>query len=102
MLTKKLALILGGSVLLITLLIVIIISLTGNTTYTISFEQNGSNIYENLILSEKEELLLPTPEKEGYTFIEWYYLEGDEKVTVTDDFVLKKDINLTALWKINN
>ena len=44
------------------------------TVYTLSFDSLGGNVISDITIKEGEELKsIPTPIKEGYNFIDWYY-----------------------------
>ncbi len=48
----------------------------------VKFEENGGLPVEDVTVSQGESVILPIPEKEGYTFAGWY---TDEKLTVPFD-----------------
>ncbi len=65
-------------------------------SYTIAFDTSGGFCEtEELSFSRKEKVSLPTPNKEGYEFLGWYY--GDTKITDTSK--LREDITVKAKWK---
>ncbi len=57
-----------------------------------------------------ETAVLPTPSREGYTFLGWYYYEIEDtnpdaaeviEIRFTSDKVIMGDLSLTAKWEIN-
>lgn len=83
-----------GIVFCITMIVAIIL-VSNNKTYTIKFDSNGGTIVESQTIKNGEKIVKPIdPTKEGYQFDGWY-LDGnkyyfDSKVT--------KNINLKAKW----
>ncbi len=74
-------------------------------TYTVTFDSNGGNTLRDISVTYDEEYTFAVPEKTGYTFIEWYYIDN-EKVSLTDAtgasitvWNVDKDINAIALWE---
>lgn len=68
--------------------------------YNISFDSNGGTTFDDITIDYDSIMLLPTPEKVGYTFSGWYY--NDTKVTSDTAYNFTEDIVLTAKWSINN
>ncbi|MBQ6817873.1 MAG: InlB B-repeat-containing protein [Bacilli bacterium] len=68
----------------------------GNESYTITYDLDGgvcdSLVYE---YTEGDEVVLPTPTKEGFTFLGWYL--GDVKV----ELIKQGNFNLVAKWEKN-
>ena len=69
----------------------------GNESYTITYDLDGgvcdSLVYE---YTEGDEVVLPTPTKEGFTFLGWYL--GDVKV----ELIKQGNFNLVAKnWQKN-
>lgn len=65
-------------------------------SYSISFNLNGGKCEtEELTIKRKESVDLPTPTKEGYDFLGWYY--GDTKITDTSS--IRDNVTLIAKWK---
>jgi len=90
---KKIGILLGISLFLI-------IILGCSRKYVITFNTNGGNELEIIEKESKEKIYLPTPEKLGYTFDEWYSNEAlTEQFTETE--MPKKNITLYAKWSIN-
>ena len=63
--------------------------------YTISLNVNGGNALSDSVIefTDASKVTLPTPTKEGYTFLGWY--EGDTKVTT----LTNKNYELVAKWE---
>ena len=63
-------------------------------TYTITFDSNGGNDLENIEFTiENKNIELPTPTREGYTFLGWY--EEEAKVETVEN----RNYELTAKWE---
>ena len=63
-------------------------------TYTITFDSNGGNELENIEFTiETKNIELPTPTREGYTFLGWY----EEEVKV--ETIENRNYELTAKWE---
>lgn len=69
------------------------------TKYKLTLNPNGGTVeYDTLLVDEDESLKLPTPTKEGKTFLGWYTgyeLLSDEISTIKK---MDKDITLYARW----
>ena len=67
--------------------------------FTITFNVNGGNALESntLIVWYDSEYTLPTPCRDGYSFVGWY--NGSEKVE-SGIWTRLDDLNLTAKWSI--
>lgn len=73
------------------------------TKYKVTFDTNGGRMsnYEMLVQNGNKYNTLPTPTKEGYTFIGWYFEKTftnkvDENVTINQN----SDIILFAKWEV--
>ncbi|MDX9691237.1 MAG: InlB B-repeat-containing protein [Acholeplasmataceae bacterium] len=68
---------------------------------TITFDTNGGNTLEKIEVKAKKDIILPTPEKEGYAFDGWY---NDD--LLSDPFVVEslgdENIKLFAKWLIKS
>ncbi len=68
-----------------------------NPSYLIVLNASGGICdVDEIEVKKKDNQTLPTPTKEGYEFLGWYY--GDTKWTDTSK--IKKDITLVAKWKV--
>ena len=77
------------------LLLLLILTGCREKTYTVTFDTQGGNILENIVVNEGESIEnVKSPEKEGYLFVSWLKdgIEYDLKNPVTED------ISLTARW----
>ena len=74
-------------------------------TYTVTFDVNGGNELETNkkeVKYSNEYGTLPTPTKEGYTFVGWYDKKIDgNKIEETTKVTATKNHVLYAIWKIN-
>lgn len=63
--------------------------------YTVKFNADGGSIIADKIVSEGEQVLLPTPTKKGYKFVEWQMngkkFDGTNKIS--------SNIELIAIWE---
>ena len=68
----------------------------GNESYTITYDLDGG-VCDGLVYeyTEGDEVVLPTPTKEGFTFLGWYL--GDVKV----ELIKQGNFNLVAKWEKN-
>lgn len=70
------------------------------TYYTIGFDSDNGEKYENVVIEGKQQINLPTPTKEGYNFKGWYpsekYVEG---TIVTNETYFQKNVTLYAKWE---
>ena len=64
--------------------------------YTINFQTNSDNTLDPLTFKYEEELILPTPFKEGYIFIGWY---EDESLTILHTSNTMRSSNYTLYAK---
>lgn len=66
---------------------------------TVNFDTDGGNLLNNITLEKYSKINnLPTPEKEGYTFLYWEL--NNEKFNI--DTLLEEDITLKAIYQENN
>ncbi len=70
----------------------------GNAVYTLTFNSDGGTQFPVEYADYNSHFEKPekNPEKEGYTFLDWYF--GDEKYDF-DTMVATTDITLKARWK---
>ena len=67
--------------------------------YTISFDTDGAEVIENILVKKGNLIPAPVePTKEGYKFGGWYF-QGEEWKTETD--IVESDMNLIANWIAN-
>ena len=70
--------------------------------YSISFESNGGTFIPTLIVTEGDEINLPTnPTKEGFNFIGWFTDEGLEN-EFTKTTMPNENITLYAKWELKD
>lgn len=84
-------------VLLVMILCIASCVMPGTTTqYKVKLMLDEDTVYETLTVKSGEEVELPTPEKEGYTFEGWYEDEKlvESKLTVTKDTTLIAKFNV--------
>lgn len=96
---KKILITLG--VIAVLLLIIVLILIFTNKTYTVTFDSKGGTEVTNQTVRKNETAIEPeNPIKEGYTFLGWY---TDEESNIKYDFNTKveKDITLIAKWEAN-
>lgn len=65
----------------------------------VSFNTNGGNEIDSVTDGEGAEFVLPTPVKEGYTFVGWY-TDTDLTNRFTETTIPAEDITLNAKWII--
>lgn len=64
--------------------------------WTVTFDSNGGNNIEDLNVEDGKVIVdVPAPERDGYSFIGWYY--GNEEFDFNT--VITKNLTLTAKWK---
>ena len=68
--------------------------------YTITYNTNGGNEIDPVTLEEGSLIVLPTPTKEGYTFINWCYDE-ELKIEVDKEMTLTDNLTIYASWQKN-
>lgn len=74
------------------------VTTTVTKKYTISFNTNGGNLIDDIKVVENNKVNnLPTPIREGYTFVGWYY-HGNVFDTSTN---INQNYVLTAKWSKN-
>ena len=100
MLTKNM-IIMGiiGGLLLIGGVITSIVLLSSKS-YELSFDTQGGSSHESIVINKDDGISLPIPSKDGYTFVEWFYLESDQEVSFTQETQITKDTTLYARWEI--
>lgn len=64
--------------------------------YTVSFNSLGGTTFNSISAQSGEEIILPTPTREGYNFIGWF--NGDNKIEGTTLIVTESTI-LRARWE---
>ncbi len=66
----------------------------------IIFNTDGGSKIENIIIRLGEDYTLPTPSKDGYSFLGWYF--GNNKIETSGKWNLDNtEIELTAKWEKN-
>ena len=90
-----------GLILIILLLIILILFLLfwNKKSFEVTFDTNGGNSVENIKVKDGEIVSLPTPTKDGYTFLGWVDEEGR---VITKGIKLSDNISLKASWVDNN
>ncbi|HHU56315.1 MAG TPA: leucine-rich repeat protein [Acholeplasmataceae bacterium] len=83
---------------IIIILFILILSGCTQKTVLITFHENGGNELENISVDKGMEILLPKPEREGFTFISWKDRNGN---SYTEKASFDFDIDLYAQWEIN-
>lgn len=64
--------------------------------WVVTFDSNGGNSIDSLNVEDGKTIIdIPTPKKEGYTFVAWYY--NNKKFDFST--AITKDITLKAEWK---
>ena len=66
-------------------------------SYTVSFESNGGTEY-NSVLSNGQRVIMPIPERAGFTFDGWYVKEDFSGEAVSGEYLPSKDITFYAKW----
>lgn len=69
-------------------------------TVTVKFDLQGGQMSEPLVIKvEKDKTIsLPTPTKDGCTFVGWFTGVQDESLQITEDTLIFDDITLYAHW----
>ena len=68
--------------------------------YVITLNPNGGEVKDNLINVKYEaEFTLPTPTKNGYTFLGWFY---NNKEFSSGKYTEDSDIELLAKWDVKS
>ena len=80
------------------------VTLSGGTTiYTVTYNSNGGSVTPESYtqLTEEEDITLPTPIRDGYTFTGWYTEpSGGNKIgDAGDSYTPTSDITLFAQWE---
>ena len=73
---------------------VFILFARGNKNITISFDSDGGDIVEKMVIKKGEKIKLPRVSKEGYKFDGWY-LDGEK---VNNKTTYDKSVTLKAKW----
>ena len=70
-------------------------------TYTIIVNTNGGSAVEDVTVSYGDAFTIPEPEREGYEFLGYTYLNSEEVATAFDfeTYPFRKGIRVTAKWK---
>ncbi|MDD4212482.1 MAG: InlB B-repeat-containing protein [Bacilli bacterium] len=69
-------------------------------TYSIFFEENGGSVVEDISGLYQSPVSLPTPEKNQYTFIGWFY-DSNLISEATLTTIPLGDVTLYASWEVN-
>ncbi len=97
----------AGVVLLLILGIILLFRGCDKTnTYTINFDANGGGLVQSITYDEKETFTLPDePDKEGHTFVGWYFENTDNSemflIDLLSGYAEDNEITLYAIWSIN-
>ncbi len=86
---------------LIGMLAFIVFGTTGCTErHTVAFDTTGGYPLESLQVNEGSTLILPVPEREGYSFVGWHKdtIYGQ---TYTDNTPITSSVTLFARWSVN-
>ena len=73
-----------------------------DSSTTIYFECNGGNKIEPIVVKYKEDVTLPIPEKEGYTFLGWTQDGKDFNLHTDDVSIFQSEVHLEAKWIVTN
>ncbi len=65
-------------------------------TYTVTLDSNGGSDVSNVTVEWNTSAELPTPTKEGYNFLGWFYGNG----TKYEGQAVTENITLTAHWEL--
>lgn len=65
-------------------------------TYTITFNTDGGNAVQTMTVNWNSTPTLPTPVKEGHSFLGWYLPDG----TKYEGSAVKSNLELTAHWEV--
>lgn len=64
---------------------------------TVSFNTDGGNTISSITVIKGEKITLPeNPTKEGYSFKEWVYENGEQFKT---EAIIEENITLKAIWE---
>lgn len=91
----------GFSLFILSLLGFLLLTGCQNREILISFEPNGGNIISMMSINDFETSGLPTPIKEGYTFLGWY-TDASFTESVSNEYTFTKSITLYAKWEENS
>ncbi len=69
-------------------------------TYEVYLDSAGAQSYDPITATYNTEISLPTPSKDGYTFIGWYI--GDTYIGTSFVYEYPYSITLVAKWRNNN
>lgn len=94
MITKKLVFYLIGILVLVSTAVTTIVLVNVKKEYTITFNSNGGSVHADIKLLKDDVLILPEPTKDGYTFVEWYLIDGEDEKVVQSKDDIKKDSTL--------
>lgn len=82
---------------LLSLFFVVLIS-CNKEMYTVTFDTDGGSMYtETMDVEYNGYYALPTPRKQGYDFLGWYF--GEERVEMIGYWEYRKNIQLIAKWE---
>ncbi len=63
--------------------------------YTVTFDTDGGNTIESIVVNEGSTITETIPTKEGYNFLGWYYNDAEFDFTTK----IESDITLKAKWE---
>jgi len=69
-------------------------------TFTIKLDSDGGTEYEDIVRDNFDEVNLPTPNKEGSTFLGWYLGDTNYNVTYKPNYYM--NVTLKAHWALSN
>ena len=67
-----------------------------DTDYLVSFESNQGEELSDIKVMKGNTVTLPTPIREGYTFIGWTTLDNPNSEIIVDSFTPEDDVTLYA------
>lgn len=102
MMTRKFIFYLVGILFLVSSALTTIVLLTVKNEIIITFDSDGGSLHGDIKLQKDDVLILPGPTKDGFTFVEWYLLDGEEEKAVHSRDDISKDSKLYARWKTND
>ena len=96
---KTVFFIVGGLIILGLVVLTSVILFSGKE-YIITFETQGGSSIDDYWVKKGDDFELPTPEREGYLFVEWYYLLEDKAIVVNEHRDINNHMTLYARWQI--
>jgi chitinase len=69
--------------------------------FEVSFDSKQGSTFNSVYVEEGSSISLPISQREGYSFLGWMLIDGDDAEIINDPFEPNSNVTLYAKWMIN-